>query len=69
VDADRNLDWRSSCERRVILIGRSISKALSAMVRAMIRLAGGDLQSQIPSLGRKDEVGEMAGAVEVFKPT
>jgi len=49
------------------LIGRSISKALSAMVRAMIRLAGGDFTVAIPSLGRKDEVGEMAGAVEVFK--
>jgi len=49
------------------LIGRSISKALSAMVRAMIRLAGGDFTFAIPSLGRKDEVGEMAGAVEVFK--
>ena len=50
-----------------LLIGRSISKALSAMVRAMIRLAGGDFAVAIPSLGRKDEVGEMAGAVEVFK--
>jgi methyl-accepting chemotaxis protein len=49
------------------LIGRSISKALSAMVRAMTRLAGGDFTVAIPSLGRKDEVGEMAGAVEVFK--
>jgi len=50
-----------------LLIGRSISKALSAMVRAMTRLAGGDFTFAIPSLGRKDEVGEMAGAVEVFK--
>jgi methyl-accepting chemotaxis protein len=50
-----------------LLIGRSISKALSAMVRAMTRLAGGDFTVAIPSLGRKDEVGEMAGAVEVFK--
>src|SRR6266571_4163935 len=49
-----------------LLIGRSISKALSAMVRAMTRLAGGDFTFAIPSLGRKDEVGEMAGAVEVF---
>ena len=48
-------------------IGRSISKALSAMVRAMTTLAGGDVTIAIPSLGRNDEVGEMAGAVEVFK--
>ena len=49
------------------LIGRSISRALSAMVRIMIRLAGGDVAVAIPGLGRKDEIGEMAGAVEVFK--
>ena len=49
------------------LIGRSISRALSAMVRIMIRLAGGDVAVTIPGLGRKDEIGEMAGAVEVFK--
>jgi methyl-accepting chemotaxis protein len=49
------------------LIGRSISKALSAMVRAMTKLAGGEFTVAIPSLGRKDEVGEMADAVEVFK--
>jgi methyl-accepting chemotaxis protein len=49
------------------LIGGRISKALSAMVRAMTGLAGGDTAIAIPGLGRKDEVGEMAGAVEVFK--
>ncbi len=49
------------------LIGRSISHALSAMVRAMTALARGDLSVGIPGLGRKDEVGEMAGAVQVFK--
>jgi methyl-accepting chemotaxis protein len=49
------------------LIGRSGSKALSAMVRAMTRLAGGDTTIAIPVLGRKDEVGEMADAVQVFK--
>ncbi|HEY0911598.1 MAG TPA: methyl-accepting chemotaxis protein [Bradyrhizobium sp.] len=49
------------------LIGRSISNALTAMVRIMIRLAGGDVAVAIPGLGRKDEIGEMAGAVEVFR--
>ena len=49
------------------LIGSSISKALSGMSRAMTGLAGGDVAVAIPSLGRKDEVGEMAGAVQVFK--
>ena len=50
-----------------LLIGRSISTALSAMVRAMTGLAGGDATIAIPGLARKDEVGEMAGAVQVFK--
>jgi len=50
-----------------MLIGRSISRALSAMVAVMIRLAGGDVAVAIPGLGRRDEIGEMAGAVEVFK--
>jgi len=49
------------------LIGRSISTALSAMVRAMTGLAGGDAAIAIPGLGRKDEIGEMAGAVQIFK--
>jgi methyl-accepting chemotaxis protein len=48
-------------------IGRSISKALSAMVAAMTKLAAGDVKVTAPGLGRRDEIGEMADAVEVFK--
>ncbi len=50
-----------------LLIGRSISNALASMVSAMTGLAGGELKVAIPGLGRKDEIGEMADAVEVFK--
>ena len=50
-----------------LLIGRSISGAIASMVSAMTRLAKGDLRIAIPGLGRRDEIGEMAGAVEVFK--
>jgi methyl-accepting chemotaxis protein len=50
-----------------LLIGQSISKALASMVSAMTRLAGGDVRMAIPGLGRRDEIGEMAGAVEVFQ--
>ena len=49
------------------LIGRSISNALVSMISAMTRLANGDIRMAIPGLGRRDEIGEMAGAVEVFK--
>ncbi|CCD98152.1 HAMP domain-containing methyl-accepting chemotaxis protein [Bradyrhizobium sp. STM 3809] len=49
------------------LIGHGISNAIRHMVQAMTRLAGGDASIQIPGIGRRDEIGEMAGAVEVFK--
>ena len=49
------------------LLGRSISRALSGMVDAMTRLARGELSIVVPGIGRKDEIGEMAGAVEVFR--
>jgi methyl-accepting chemotaxis protein len=49
------------------LIGRSVSNAISAMVRAMIKLAAGDSAVAIPGIERKDEIGEMAGAVRIFK--
>jgi len=49
------------------LLGRSISKALGAMVGAMTRLARGELSISVPGIGRRDEIGEMAGAVEVFR--
>jgi len=49
------------------LIGSSISSAISAMVQAMSRLAQGDATVAVPGIGRSDEIGEMAAAVEVFK--
>ena len=49
------------------LIGRGIAKPVVGMTSAMTTLAGGDLTVEIPARGRKDEIGEMAGAVQVFK--
>ncbi|BAM92360.1 putative methyl-accepting chemotaxis protein [Bradyrhizobium oligotrophicum S58] len=49
------------------LISRGISRAIRSMVQAMTRLANGDTSIRIPGVGRRDEIGEMAGAVEVFK--
>jgi methyl-accepting chemotaxis protein len=37
------------------------------MCAAMRRLAGGDFDVVLPGLGRRDELGDMAGAVEEFK--
>ena len=49
------------------LIGRSISKPIKLMTASMERLAAGDLEVEISGAGRRDEIGAMAGAVQVFK--
>ena len=48
-------------------IGHSISEAILQMVQAMTRLAKGESAIAIPGVGRADEIGEMASAVEIFK--
>jgi methyl-accepting chemotaxis protein len=50
-----------------LLLGRGISRPMTAMCKAMRELAGGNFDVVLPGLGRKDELGEMAGAVEEFK--
>ncbi|RFB88960.1 methyl-accepting chemotaxis protein [Rhizobium leguminosarum bv. trifolii] len=44
-----------------------IANPIRSIASAMRRLSDGDLESAIPGAGRADEVGEMAGAVEVFR--
>ncbi len=46
---------------------RAIVGPLRGMTSAMARLAKGDLTQQVPGRDRKDEIGDMASAVEVFK--
>jgi len=48
-------------------VAKGVIQPIVRMTGAMQRLAGGELQSEIPSLGRKDEVGAMASALQVFK--
>src|SRR5206468_6444455 len=50
-----------------IFVARSITKPLQRITITMNALAGGKLDVEVPGIGRRDEVGEMAGAVEVFK--
>ncbi|ABD88921.1 methyl-accepting chemotaxis protein [Rhodopseudomonas palustris] len=50
----------------IFMAGR-ITKPLHLMTDAMKALAGGKLDVAVPGIGRSDEVGEMAEAVEVFK--
>jgi signal transduction histidine kinase/CheY-like chemotaxis protein len=47
--------------------GRLIASQIRAMTTAMGRLAAGDTTIEIPAQGSKDEIGDMAKAVDVFK--
>jgi methyl-accepting chemotaxis protein len=50
-----------------LVIGRSISRPVVLISAAMRKVSDGDLNVEVPGLGRKDEVGAMADALEVFK--
>jgi methyl-accepting chemotaxis protein len=50
-----------------LLLSKGISRPMIAMCKAMRELAGGNFDVVLPGLGRKDELGEMAAAVEEFK--
>jgi methyl-accepting chemotaxis protein len=50
-----------------LMLGNGISRPMIAMCKAMRELASGHFDVVLPGLGRKDELGEMAGAVEEFK--
>jgi methyl-accepting chemotaxis protein len=49
------------------LLSRAIASPISAMTSAMGKLAAGDHAVDVPAVGRKDEVGRMADAVQTFK--
>ncbi len=44
-----------------------LARPLSSITSAMSQIADGDLSAAIPGLGRNDEIGAIAGAVQVFK--
>jgi methyl-accepting chemotaxis protein len=46
---------------------RGVARPIRIITAAMAKLAGGDTASSIPHGGRKDEIGEMARAVEIFR--
>lgn len=51
----------------ILGIAFGVIRPIVQMTSVMKRLAGGELNISIPSLGRRDEIGSMAQAVEVFK--
>jgi len=48
-------------------ISRSVAGPVVAMTGVMGRLSRGDLTVEIPAIGRQDEIGHMAEAVQVFR--
>ena len=55
------------CAAAGMLIVASIARPIAGMTDAMRRLAKRDMAAEIVGVGRKDEVGAMAEAVQVFK--
>ncbi len=52
-----------------LMIGRAIAAAIIEITAAMGRLASGDKTFEVPHRGRRDEVGQMANALQGFKET
>ncbi|WP_312869950.1 methyl-accepting chemotaxis protein [Jiella pacifica] len=50
-----------------VVLSKTIIRPISAMTEAMRRLASGDNAVAVPGRERGDEIGAMAGAVDVFK--
>ncbi|HVX81116.1 MAG TPA: methyl-accepting chemotaxis protein [Devosiaceae bacterium] len=50
-----------------LYLARAVIRPMGQLTDSMARLAGGDLKTDIGFTGRRDELGSMARAVEVFK--
>ena len=50
-----------------LVLARGLVRPMLAMTAAMTDLAAGKLEVRVPGATRKDEIGKMAAAVEVFK--
>jgi methyl-accepting chemotaxis protein len=50
-----------------VMFARTITRPIGRLTRAMSEIAGNDLEADVPGLGRSDELGSMAEAVEVFR--
>ncbi|HSK39106.1 MAG TPA: methyl-accepting chemotaxis protein [Arenibaculum sp.] len=51
----------------IALVGNGISRTIRELSGKMLSLAGGDLSVTFPEAGRRDELGAMGKAVQVFK--
>jgi signal transduction histidine kinase/DNA-binding response OmpR family regulator len=50
-----------------ILLTRNIVSPLNTMTKAMFRLADGDIGVKVPETSRRDEIGQMATSLRVFR--
>lgn len=50
-----------------VVLARNLGRPVVAMTDVMRGLANGDTSVTVPEIGRKDEIGAMAAAVEVFR--
>ncbi len=50
-----------------LLFSKSITNPIASMTDAMRVLADGDTTIEVPATDRSDEIGDMAGAVQIFK--
>jgi methyl-accepting chemotaxis protein len=50
-----------------LFLSRSIARPIAGITGIMKSLASGDLSVSVPQVARRDEIGDMARAVEVFK--
>jgi methyl-accepting chemotaxis protein len=51
----------------LVVTRQSVTRPLTSMTGAMSRLAEGDLETNVPGVGRGDELGAMAHAMQVFR--
>lgn len=59
----------ASCFVTASVVGRTVSRPLRIMTRCMTRLAEGEQDLTIPAQRRRDEIGDMARALEHFRAT
>lgn len=50
-----------------VVFARRMTRPMTAMAQTMQQLAAGETGMEIPAAGRRDELGEMAASVEIFR--
>ena len=55
------------CVAITLLMAHNLVRPLGIMTRKMIKIARGDKEQRVPFMGRRDEIGDMARSLEVFK--